>query len=80
MLRILIIIFHTAGVDFAITNEQFTVAATLMEFSYTLIDDSLDELVETFQCSLSVPAGSNANVDAAANTATISIIDDNDCK
>ena len=60
-------------------NELFTVSGSPMTFSYTLIDDSLDEFVETFQCSLSVPAGSNANVDAAASTATISI-SDNDSK
>ena len=58
-------------------NELFTVSGSPMTFSYTLIDDSLDELVEVFQCALSVPVGSNVNVDATAATVSIN---DNDSK
>lgn len=48
-------------------------------FNYSLIQDNIDELNETFNLVLSVGAGVAASIAPGSGTATVTI-NDNDCK
>ena len=59
--------------DYIATNYSDSFAEGVMEFTITIVDDSLAELQEVFNCSLSLVGHSNIQI--SQETAVIHIID-----
>ena len=63
----------SAIVDYIATNYSDSFEVGVMEFTITIVDDSLAELQEVFNCSLSLVGQSNIQI--SQETAVIHIID-----
>ncbi len=80
VLAIILFQYVAADMDFdGVVNDMVAISSSSTSYSYTLLDNGIEESLEMFNLVLSVGVEVSASVSTASSIATISIID-NDCE